>query len=303
MTLSRLAAQLPKRMASGLPGRGAWMVFLQEILRRCPIRDLIWMTVLLLCLETIAIAVQSSVMPLTEYGASSPRFLARWMGMLALSAPLILLPIAACLGAAAAPPVSRFEQTQSMLLTRLTAMDICMGKLLAAIWPAITATLASCALMLVVQVAWRPLMPGTPQGYPAILMVHFVLLSAVVAVAAIAFVFALRRRPGRIWARGAGAGVAAALIGLSALFLLNPIVRRMNDPTRLIYALLLINPATASTAAVNMDALRLPWLYERTDAPEYRFEYPSPTLTAAIYLGAAVGAMQVAASRLRRAYR
>ena len=35
-----------------------------------------------------------------------------------------------------------------------------------------------------------------------------------------------------------------------------------------------VNPASAAAIALNMDVLRLPWLYEHSDAHEYPFVYP-----------------------------
>src|SRR5207302_2166753 len=65
------------------------------------------------------------------------------------------------------------------------------------LWPIIAAVLASCAISLTVQLVWRPLFQGSADGYAAIFVMHLVLLSSVAAIGALAFLTALRRRPGR----------------------------------------------------------------------------------------------------------
>ena len=299
--LSRFQVSRPGR--SGTRTGGIPVVFQQQMRGRRPWRDLIWMGVLVVCQEAIAAGLQAAVMPLREYSGDTPHFLHRWLSMAALAAPLLYLPLAAVLGALAAPQVSRFEETQSMLLTHLTPLDLCAGRLLACLWPLISALLASCAISLTVQLVWRPLAPESADGYVAIFVMHLVLLTSVVAIGAIGFLFAMRRRPGRVWARGTVVALMAAVLAVTGLFLVNAVVRRLDNPTGLIYGMLLINPATASTSALRMDVLRVPWLYERTDAPEYPFNYPPPLASCALFSASAVAALALSAARLRRAYR
>jgi hypothetical protein len=287
---------------AALPGLGAWLVFRQQLRGRCPIRDLIWTVVLLLAHLALALALQSAITPLKEYNSDTPRFLLRWLSMAALVGPALYLPCGAVLGAFAVPPISRFEETQSALLTRLTPFDVCAGRLAAALWPVISSLLASCAFWLSVQIAWRSA-PGAGSGYLSIFLVHIVLLCAVYMIGAMGFLFALRHRPGRIWGRGALFGTGWAVLCLTTILLINPLIRRMDNPTALINAALTINPATAATTALNMDVLRLRWLYDHTDAPEYPFAYPSPLLSSAIFAGIGLAAQGLSALRLRRAYR
>jgi hypothetical protein len=270
---------------------------------RCPVRDLIWMSVLLLCHESIALWLQSTMIPLTEYESNTPRFLFRWLTMAALAGPLIYLPCSAVIGAIAAPPASRFEETQAMLLTRLAPIDVCAGRLLAWLWPVISAVLASCALSLAVQLIWRPVLPGSPDGYAAIIIMHLAMLSSVLLIGAIGFLIAMRRRPGRIWERGAIGALLAAGFLLFAMLPADALIRKMDDPTRLIYSLLLVNPAVAAGTSLQVDTLRLKWIYERTAAHEYPFLYPPPLASCALFAGGAAAALGLAAARLRRAYR
>ena len=223
--------------------------------------------------------------------------------MVALAGPLLYLPCAAVLGALAAPPASRFEHTQSMLLTRLTAFDVCAGRLLSWLWPVISALLASCAISLTVQLVRRPLLPGMAAGYTNILTMHLAQLTAALLTGAIGLLIAMRRRPGRVWERGAAAALIGAGLAVVALLLADPAIRRMDDPTWLISSLLLFNPAIAATSALQSDTLRLPWVYDRTVAPEYPFLYPPPLASCAVFAGGALVALGLASVRMRRAYR
>jgi hypothetical protein len=255
--------------------------------------------VILLSHVVIAVALQSAVMPLNEYTSNSPRFLQRLLTMSALAGPLLYLPIAALLGSFAVPALSRFEETQSMLLTRLSALDICVGRLLASLWPVTSAILGSCALSLAIQLNRR----SAAGGYTNVLMEHLVLLTSAIAIGAIGFLAAMRLRPGRVLARGLGIATAAAALSVSALFLLNSTIRSLEDPTRLIYAALLINPAGAATTALQADILRVPGIYERTNAHDYPFLYPPAGMSCLVFAGIAASALAASSLRLRRAYR
>lgn len=295
---------LSQRVREGfaLPGSGTVVVFRQQMRGRCAWRDLIWTGVILLAHLAIAAGLQTALMPNMEYTGEVPRFLMRWLTMGAVSAAFLYLPCAAVMGAGAVPPVEKFEATQSALLTRLTPLNLCMGRLFAALWPLLSALMASCAFWLAAQVAWR-FVHGPLDGSGPIFLAHLVLLCAVYMVGAIGFLFALRRRPGRAWGRGAGiAGILTALL-LSGLLLLNPLIRKMSDPTQVINSALLVNPAIATAAAFKMDTLRLKWLYEHTDAPEYPFSYPEPQMSAALFAGMGLLAQGLSAALLRRAYR
>ena len=252
--------------------------------------------------QALALALQSAFIPLAEYNSELPRFLVRWISMSGLVGALLLLPIASVLGAMAVPPRARFEQTQSALMTHLTPLDLCAGRLLASLWPVLTSLLASCGFWLVVQILWRSV-PGAVAGYTAIVLMHFVLFCAVFMVGG------WRSCWPRAGGRDGRGDVARALgysgptLCIAGILLVNPIVRRMNDPTRLISAALVVNPASAAAVSLKMDVLRLPWLYEHSDAPEYPFAYPPVWASCLIFAGIGVGAMALAARRTLHAYR
>ena len=282
-----------------IPAKGVIIVFRHQMRARCPVRDLIWASVILLSHAALAVAFQSSVMPLSEYASDSPRFVLRLLTMAALVGPLLYMPISAVLGSFAAPPISRFEETQAMLLTRLSPFDVCAGRLLASLWPVISAILGSFALSLAAQLSRRT----TPDGYTNVLMVHLVLLTSAIAVGAAGQLAAMRIRPGRVLARGIGIATGLAVFSVSGLFLANSTIQRMEDPTRLIYAVLLINPAVAATTALQADVLRIPSIYARTDAHDYPFLYPPPAASCAVFAGCGAVALALSSLWLRRAYR
>jgi hypothetical protein len=77
----------------------------------------------------------------------------------------------------------------------------------------------------------------------------------------------------------------------------------MNSPTRLIETALWVNPVVAVTGPFQIDLLREGWLYNRTNAHDYPFAYPSPVASALLFALIGGGAMGLSAQRLRRAYR
>ena len=286
-----------------LPGSGIWIVFTRQLRARCAVRDLIWMVILVACQHSLAVGLQFALVPMQEYNAHSALLAQRELTTACVTGTLLYMPLAAVLGALACPSESRFEETQSLLLTRLTAVDLCVGRLLAWMWPVISAILASCALSLMIQVGWRPILPSSVYGYLSIGMMHIVLLTAALCFSAIALLFAIRRRPGRAPARGLFAGVAAATLAIGGLFLANSIIPRMDNPAGLINSLLLINPAVAASTSLHVDVLRLNWVYDHTESTAYPFMYPNPVASCSLFMGISLGATGLAAIRLRNAYR
>jgi hypothetical protein len=123
-----------------------------------------------------------------------------------------------------------------------------------------------------------------------VLLGHLLVLVQVVALGLAGQALAtLFRRPSL-------AGPLAALclaLCAAALFLVEPLLASARPawagrPEWWIAAALAVNPVTAVGAALGLDVLRTPWLYPLTSAPEYRFAYPSPWLTLALYSIAAL---------------
>ena len=285
------------------PLSGVAIVFLRQMRSRSAWRDLLSIVLNLIALLVLAAALQSVWLSVrTEYSNDIPRFLLRWQITLMAGASLLLLPCAAIIGAWAVPPSVEFEATQTALITRLTAFDLCAGRLLAGLWVLLASLLASCAFWLIANMI-TPFTPGGAHDFGPIFSAHFVLLAAVGMIGAIGFLCGLRRKPGRNWGRGTGIALTVAVFCTTAVLLANPLIVRQNEPGRLIEASLLINPVSATTIAFKLDILRTHWLYGHSDAHDYPFNYPAPLATAGLYSLVTLGALALSAVRLRHAYR
>ncbi len=298
--LAGLAERVRERR--GLPLSGIVAVFRWRMRSRNAWRDLLWTVVLLGGLLGVSALLQTTWAQTDVYAGLAPGFLLRWLTMGAAGAAFLFLPCAAVLGAGAVPTTAEFEATQSALMTRLTAFDLCIGRLLAALWPLESTLLASCAFWLAAQLGWR-FLSGALHGFGPILIAHLVLLCAVIMIGAVGFLFATRRRPGRVWGRGALVALLWAAFCIAALLLFKGQMQKMTNPTRLIDGMLLLNPVSAVATAFQWDILRAPWLYDHTVAPDYPFLYPAPLASAGLFALIGVGALGAAAFRLRRAYR
>jgi hypothetical protein len=281
---------------------GAALVFRYQMRRRNALHDLGWSLTLLGLLLAVSAGLQAFWQQVPVYNSVEPRFLLRWLTLGAVGASFLFLPLAAVVGARAVPTTAEFEVTQSALLSRLTPFDLVEGRLMAALWPLISALLASCAFWLAAQLVWR-FVPGPGGGYLPILIAHLTLLLAVQMVGAVGFLFATKRRPGQLWGRGTVAGLFWTAACLGGVLLLDPVWSRLNAPARLIEVALMINPAVAAATAFGMDVLRSNWLYDRTVAPQYPFLYPAPLASAAFFLAVSLVAKTLATVRLDRAYR
>ena len=219
------------------------------------------------------------------------------LGLIAM--PILFLPCAAVLGAMSAPTRGEEEKIQALFLTRLTPFDLAAGRIAAGLWPLWIAQAAYGLL-------WLTLLAAN--GFRSVTLVALLIAHCVVAIAvsmigALAFLLSLRRQGGRAWARGAILAAGIVAVSVLGLFLINSKVRTMNDPTALIERALLVNPVVATGSAFKMDLLRSPFVYDRTDAPEYPFRYPDPLASAGLF--GCIGAVTVLVStaRLRRMYR
>ncbi len=212
--------------------------------------------------------------------------------------PILFMPCAAVLSAVSAPRAEEDEKIQSLFLTRLTPFDLALGRIAAGLLPLLIAQGVYCAGWIVVLAA------SGFSGHTALsfFVAHCVVLGAVFMTGAVAFLVALRRKGGRAWTRGAGVATLLSAVTILGLFLVNPKVKAMDDPTALIERALLVNPVVATGSAFKLDLLRTPLVYDRTDAPEYPFRYPVPLASAGLFGGVGMAAVLLSAARLRRMY-
>jgi hypothetical protein len=284
------------------PLSGAALVFRRQRRGRRFGRELLGVFGLLALLLAIAVGLQSLLLgQISVYSNNEVRFLARWLTTETIAAAILMPCAGSILGAGAVPVSAEREAIQALLLTRLSAWDIVTGRLLAALWTPFCVLCMSLAIWVAAELGLR-FLTGSTQGVGSICAAHLVLLAMLLMSGATGFLWATRRRPGRAWERGAVLSVALSVICLFGLFALNGPIRRMDNPTALIEAALLIDPISGVCAALDKDILRVPWIYNRTEAPEYPFRYPSPFANAGVLALIAAGAQTVAAVRLKRSY-
>jgi hypothetical protein len=299
---SRLEAMRTGRETRRIPFAGVALVFRRQRRGKRIGRELLGVCGLLVLLLLIAVGLQSLFFgQVSVYSNNTVRFLLRWLTTETIAAALLLPCAGAVLGAGAAPVSAEREAVQATLLTHLTGWDIVTGRLLAALWMPLCVLGVSLAGWLAAEIGFR-FLPENMGGIRSVLAAHGVLLAMLSMSGATGLLFALRSRPGRSWERGALASLTLSGICLFGLFALNRPIRRMDDPTALIEAALLIDPISGVCAALDKDILRVPWIYRRTEAPEYPFYYPSPYATAGVLVLIAVGAQSTASLLFRRSY-
>jgi len=295
-----MAAQAKRERRS--PLSGVALVFRSR--RRGQRRGREWMGVLLLLVLLLAIAVGLQSLffgQVSVYSNNEVRFLLRWLTTETIAAALLLPCAGAILGAGAVPVSAEREAVQALLLTQLSAWEIVAGRLLAALWIPFCVLGVSLLTWLAVQGGYH-FTSGSVGGARAILEAHLVLLATLLMSGATGFLCALRGRPGRSWERGAILSLSLSLICLFGLFTLNRPIRRMDNPAPLIEAALVINPISGISAALDKDILRVPWIYNRTEAPGYAYYYPVPLITTGVLLLIALGAQILASWVFRRSY-
>jgi hypothetical protein len=215
----------------------------------------------------------------SPYNGPGPGLRERWFYSACLMATLILVPWSAVRADRAWSRLRQEGLLRQLQLTHLSRRAIAAGALVGAVEPLL-------ALMAVSVVGWTALslLFGNPALGP-ILLGHALVVAQVIALGlageALAALF------GRPNLAGSLAALCLALC-CGALFLVEPVLMRSAQPEWWIAAALLPNPVTATGAALGLDILRTPWLYSLTSAPEYRFAYPSPWLTLALYAAVAL---------------
>jgi hypothetical protein len=271
--------------------------------QKSAVRDLVSAVMFVVGIYVFAASIQNLWKDPGEYVSGGPPFMSRWLVTASALAVLILPLVAAALGALAVPGSEEFELTQTALITRLQPIDLVLGRLVAGIWPLISAVLLSLVTCLGVQLVAHPI-SGPDHGYGHIFTAHAVILTAVLLAAALGFVAAEGRRPGRSPGRGAAVGIGCFAVALLAIWLVDPLWGHMRHPAPAIEAVLLVNPVVAATTAYgSYDPIRAPVVYDHLTAHDYEFHYPPSAATAGLYALLAAGGCAAAAFRLRRAYR
>lgn len=213
------------------------------------------------------------------YGGTAAAARERWFYCACLAATLLLTPWSAVRAERAWARLRQEGLLRQLQLTRMSPLAICARALGAAIAPLLLAILLSLgSWMALALVTGSPAPGGVALGHALVLGQVLALGLAGQALAA------LLRHPGL----AGPASIACLALATSAILLIEPLLGRVARPEAWIAAALAVNPLSATGVALGLDVLRTPWIYALTSAPEYRFAYPSPWLTLALYLAAAL---------------
>jgi hypothetical protein len=215
----------------------------------------------------------------SPYNGPGPALRERWFYSACLMATLLLAPWSAVRAERAWARLRQEGILRQLQLTRLSPAAICARVLGSAVLPLVGAVLLSL-------LGWSAasLLLGSPE-LSRVALGHALVLGQVLALGlAGQALAALLRAP----TLAAPLSVLALLLCATAIFLVEPLLGRWGRPESWIALALAVNPLTAVGAALDLDVLRTPWLYALTSAPEYRFSYPSPWLTLALYAAAAL---------------
>jgi hypothetical protein len=224
------------------------------------------------------------------YGGPGPAARERWFYCACLAATLMLSPWSAVRAERAWARLRQEGILRQLQLTRMSPAAICARALAAASAPLLAALLLSFLSWLALALATGSPAPG------AVALGHALVLGEVLALGlAGQALAALLRIPGL----AGPLGLACLALGSSAILLVEPLLARVARPEWWIAAALAVNPLTANGAALGLDMLRTPWIYALTSAPEYRFAYPSPWLTLALYGGIALALAYRMCRRIR----
>lgn len=252
-----------------------------------------WWVILILLGAVVLLGalLQKYWMELELYTLLRPQRLSRWVAVSLLGETAIVLPWAAVRGALLWRRLAGEGHLEEYRRSRLSALSIAAGSTVATLTPVLVLLGASFALALIAGLATRALGPA------AVLTVHGLLLTQAVAFAALGLWLAGRLRvPGL--AIPMSLLVLAAAIG--AIWAIDPLLRRVDNPTAWIFAALLPNPVSAVGTALDTDVLRFSWVYQNLHAHEYFFVYPAPWQTALLYLAGAALLLWRITRRIRR---
>jgi hypothetical protein len=215
----------------------------------------------------------------SPYGGTGPAARERWFYSACLAATLLFAPWSAVRAERAWARLKQEGILRQLQLTRLSPAAICARAMAAAVAPLVAALLLSL-------LGWSliALVTGSP-AWTRIVLGHALVLGEVLALGlAGQALAALLRHPGL----AGPASVTCYALSAFAILMIEPLLGRVARPEWWIWAALAVNPVTATGVALDLDVLRTPWIYALTSAPEYRFAYPSPWLTLALYTAAAL---------------
>lgn len=260
---------------------------------------LLFASLLLLAVALQKIWLQTPWQHTSSTGDRWGTWLQQWISA-AFVAEAFVLPLSGVvLGAYTQPAPQETSEIKATLLTNLTPSELLAGRLLARLRIPLLCWLCSLLFWSLVQEFIHPL-PDVQ--IVDVAKAHVVLLSALLMFASIGCLIAGKTSPGRSPIRSLLGGYLLFLLLITSLFLANPLLNQMQDPTSAIVWLLFFNPIVAVTAPIKFDLLRTKWVYDHTLAPDYPFQYPSWIYQALAFLIITSIAFFIAQKRFTKAY-
>ncbi|HLI49018.1 MAG TPA: hypothetical protein VKV18_10055 [Chthonomonas sp.] len=218
----------------------------------------------------------------------------------AFVASAVLLPLSGVtLGAYAQPAAIETSDFKAALLTDLTPFELLAGRLFARLRVPVLCWLCSLLFWSCLQGVLHPLPDIRIFG---VLKAHLILLSTLFLFGAIGCLVSGKSSPGRSTTRSLIVGYTLFLLLTTDLFLFNPILNTMQNPTSSIVMLLFMNPVVAVTTPIKFDLLRTQWVYDHTIAPDYPFQYPRWPYQMLVFLGLTLLLLLIAQKRCAKAY-
>jgi hypothetical protein len=233
----------------------------------------------------------------SPYDGPGPSLPLRWLLTTAAGSALLVPPAAAMSAAAVGRRIADAGLRDQVRVTRRGPRQLAVLATRWALAPLLLAVVASAGgwmLMSVASLYGRAYAQDVP-GCLAIAEAHAVVLFVAMAFAlwglALGAGSCRPAAPGLRGSRilytlaqsGVWAPVALALL-VAGPALVGPLLPHLARPERALDAALLVNPVTAVGAAIGMDILRSPRVYEMTRAPEYWYSYPTASATAGVYM-------------------
>lgn len=225
-----------------------------------------------------------------------------WCNLNLLTICVVSVITAAIAGSSAAPGTQEWDAIQATLITRITPFAFTLGRLLAAATAPMAMLAASfvCAMCLPRAGLFVSVNDSI---YPRIISMYLCMSVYVVCIASIAQTCAIYKQTGSNKLFGAIAATVAAVISVTGIALVNPVLERVQNPSPLINALLAVNPLAVIVSIFHVDILREDWVYNRLQAHDYPFTYPPATSFCFVYFAIAVLCLVIASRQLRKATR
>ncbi len=226
--------------------------------------------------------------------------LTRWMVASLVALTAVVPVFGAMLAPAAIPAKHELAAAQAEALAGVSGTAMVLGRLIACMRPLLLVILLSAVLWTVVEWCYRPLTYGS---CISVVDAHVVVLSVLCAAGGVSALASAKLRGGRSWSIGPLAAFTFHGLSIFALFMVNNWLLKAQNPVPVIQGILLINPVTAVCTCLKFDLLRVNWVYGKTIAPEFDFQYPGALISASLFALVSLISVNVAGRIVGKAVR